>query len=157
MQFLYYKIIGLLNLYQVPYKEYYHDPILSYADAERQRHTQGWHGIESKNVFLKDKKGNFYVYVTTADKKVDFETIKQITGEKCSLATHEEVKNVINCVPGCVTPFGFPEHVQIIVDKDIYQNDDYLFSPGVTTKTIQANIKDLKTIFENLPNKVTHV
>lgn len=43
------------------------------------------------------------------------------------------------------------------VDPQIYKVEWFLFSPVLPTKTVQAKGKDLKKVFENLPNKVTEV
>lgn len=83
MPTIYENIINLLRQHQIAYKEYDHEPILSYEDAEKEKNKFHWEGVESKNIF---------------------------------------------------------------------QFTDYLFSPGVTTKTIQTNIQDLKPIFENMVN-----
>jgi len=80
--------------------------------------------------------------------------LKSILGTKVSVASEEDVRNVVLCVPGCVAPFGFSEDITIIIDSLIYEFSDYLFSPGVTTKTIQTNVQDLKNLFTDLPNKV---
>lgn len=157
MNTIYQNTIDLLNKYSISFKEYDHDPILSYEDAEREAKRFGWQGVESKNVFMKGSNGNYYLYVTTQGKNVDFKMLKNLLGAKLSIASSEDVENVIHCVPGCVAPFGFNENIIILIDVSIFNNHDYLFSPGVTTKTIQTNIKDLKVIFDNLPNKVISI
>lgn len=157
MNTVYQNTIDLLNKYSITFKEYDHEPILNYDDAEREKKRLGWNGIESKNVFMKGSDGNYYLYVTTQGNNVDFKMLKNLLGVKLSIATAEDVENVIHCVPGCVAPFGFDESIIVLLDVSVFNNSDYLFSPGVTTKTIQTNIKDLKIIFENLPNKVIEI
>lgn len=154
---LYDRIIRLLSDAHVPYDEYEHDPILSYEDAERERERLGWKGIESKNVFLKGANGAYYVYVTTQGQRVDMARCRELLGTKLSIASEEDVRNVIHCMPGCVAPFGFDEAITILIDPGIFHHTDYLFSPGVTTKTIRANVQDLKAIFERLPNRVAYM
>jgi Ala-tRNA(Pro) deacylase len=154
MESLYQNIIKLLNEHNIRFREYDHDPILSYNDAEKEKARFGWVGVESKNVFLKGNDKKYYLYVTIQGKRVDFSLLKSILGTKVSIASEEDVRNVISCTPGCVAPFGFSEDITIIIDPSIYEFSDYLFSPGVTTKTIQTNIQDLKNLFTHLPNKV---
>ena len=76
---------------------------------------------------------------------------------KLSIASEDDVRNVAECVPGCVVPFGFADHITLLLDKNIFQHTDYLFSPGVTTKTIQLNIQDTKILLSSLPNKIIEV
>lgn len=154
MNTIYTTIISLLQKHHVAYKEFDHSPILSYDDAEREQKAHGWKGIESKNVFIEGKSGAFYIFVTVFSEKVDFAKLKELLGEKCSIGKREDVERVTGCVPGCVAPFGFTADITVIIDPKIYEHSDYLFSPGVTTKTIQCNVQDLKPIFDELPNKV---
>ena len=154
MNTLYENIITLLNDHTVRYHEYDHDPILNYADAEREASKFGWTGVESKNVFLKGADQKYYLYVTTQGRRVDFAQLKEVLDTKVSLASEEDVRNVALCVPGCVAPFGFSETITIILDPSIDECTEYLFSPGVTTKTIQTNMQELKNIFPHLPNTV---
>lgn len=150
----YQTIVALLEKHQILYKEFDHPPILSYEDAEREKAIHHWEGVESKNVFIQGKSGKYYVFVTVFGEKVDFAKLKELLGEKCSVGERSEVEKITGCVPGCVSPFGFSEDITIIVDPKIFEYRQYLFSPGVTTKTIQVNIQDLKPVFEQLPNVV---
>lgn len=83
--------------------------------------------------------------------------LKEVLGVKLSIASREDVEGVIECVPGCVAPFGFSDRIVVIVDRRVFEFSDYLFSPGVTTKTIQTDVRDLKVVFENLKNRVVWV
>lgn len=151
---LYHNIISLLNSHHIPFQEFDHAPIITYEDAQKQAKIHGFHGTESKNVFIKDQNGNFYVYLTIAGQKVDFPKLKEKLSLKCQTASAAEVESVIRCVPGCVVPFGFDQNNAIIIDPVINNITDYLFSPGLTTKTIQTNFQDLKKIFPHLPNQI---
>lgn len=157
MPTIYDRITGLLAEHGVAYKEYDHDPILTYEDAEREKARLGWDGIESKNVFMRGADGSYYVMMTTAGQRVDFARLKELLGVKLSIASEDDVRNFVECVPGCVVPFGYADHITLLLDKNIFQHTDYLFSPGVTTKTVQLNIQDIKNLLAGLPNKVIEV
>ncbi|MDA9129126.1 DNA-binding protein [Candidatus Gracilibacteria bacterium] len=144
---VYENIVTMLDTYNIDYKLFEHGEIISYEDAERERLNHKWEGVESKNVFMTNKKGDYFLYVTTQGTKVDFKQMKEITGEKLSLASNQDVENIIHCVPGCVSPFGFDVEITTIVDRSVFSFENYLFSPGVTTKTIQLSPKDLEQVF----------
>lgn len=154
MNSVYDNIKALLDQNHIQYQEFDHEPILSYEDAEREKARLGWTGIESKNVFMKGNDNQYYIYVTTQGEKVDFKKLKDLLGVKLSIATADDVRNVAECVPGCVSPFGFSKDIVILLDPQVFSHTDYLFSPGVTTKTIQLNIQQLQPVFALLPNKV---
>ena len=147
-------IIGLLKQHGVAYEEFDHEPILNYDDAEKQKQHFGWTGTESKNVFMKGGDGKYYVFVTFQGQRVDFKKLKEVLGVKLSIASEDDVRNVVQCVPGCVAPFGFSSDITILLDPTLFTHTDYLFSPGVTTKTIRTNVQDLKKVFDGLPNPV---
>ena len=144
---IYDNIISTLKSHDINYKLYEHWEILTYEDAEKEKQIHNWEWIESKNVFMKNKAGEYFLFITVQWEKVDFKKMKEITWSKLSLASDEDVRNVIHCVPWCVSPFWFDTWVTCFVDKNIFQHDNYLFSPWLTTKTIQLNPKSLEKIF----------
>lgn len=152
----YQHIIAHLSRHNIPFTEYSHDPILSYEDAEREQAKHGWEGTESKSVFLKSKSGKFYVYTTTMGEKVNFAKMKEITGEKMSVGSAEDLQRETDCIPGCVCPFGFKKEISIIVDTRIFELDAYLFSPGVAEKTLRIEMKKypIRKVFASLENEV---
>jgi Ala-tRNA(Pro) deacylase len=155
MKNLYNNIIGILKDNWVVYKEYNHWPILNYEDALKEKSIHNWNWFESKNVFMTNKKWKYFLFVTVEWQKVDFKYLKEIFQEKLSLASFEEVKNIILCIPWCVAPFWFSKEIVTIVDKDIFNlQGNYLFSPWVADKTIELNILDLKGIFNNINNTI---
>jgi Ala-tRNA(Pro) deacylase len=151
---VYDNIIHLLKEHEVAYREYDHAPILSYEDAEREKARHDWEGTESKNVFLRGADGHYYVFATVQGQRVDFSGLKALLGTKLSLASGDEVKEVSGCVPGCVAPFGFASDITIVVDPGLFKQDAYLFSPGVTTKTVCLEPAELTRVFSALPNRV---
>lgn len=151
---IYKNILNTLERHNIKYKKYIHDPILSYEDAEKEKQIHKWSWVESKNVFMTNKKWKYFLFVTVEWEKVDFKKLKELTWEKLSIASHEEVKNIIHCVPWCVAPFWFRDDILTVVDNKIYDFENYLFSPWITTETIELNPKDLKIVFEELENKV---
>jgi Ala-tRNA(Pro) deacylase len=119
---------------------------------KKKKAIHGWSGTESKNVCLIANDGSCCVYVTSAGKRVDMKKLKEEIGKKYRLADEEELKTNTQCVPGCVAPFGFSKDILIVVEEELLSVGKYLFSPGLTTKTIQINAHFLRNIFESLPN-----
>lgn len=153
----YENIIATLKKYEIPYKEFNHAPILSYEDAEREKAVHQWEGTESKNVCLIGGDSSCCVYVTLAGIRVDMKKLKELTGIKYSLANEEELRRCTGCVPGCVAPFGFGEDVLLVIDENVFDVGAYLFSPGMTTKTVQMDAKHLRGIFLELPNQKVYL
>ena len=148
------KILELLTQAGVEYKVFEHQPIFSYEDALKVQKEVGFEGTEGKSLVL-NTDDTFIVLVTTQGKKVDFDKLKQTLGvEKVRLAKPEELQEYFGAEPGCAYPFGFDEQYTIYVDPAIYEQEWFLFSACLPTWTVQARGKDLKKVFEKLPNKV---
>ena len=146
------QIIHTLSEYGILYKRYFHGPILTYEDAEREKAIHHWSWVESKNVFLTDKNGSYFLFVTVQWEKVDFQRMKELTGKKLSIASREDVTLYSWCVPWCVAPLLFDESIKTIVDSKIFQHEKYLFSPGVSTETLEIDPKWLRKVFESQKN-----
>lgn len=153
----YLNIIKLLSENKVEYKLFSHKTALTYEDLAKVQKETGFFGTEGKCMVLKTEE-SFIVYVTLQGKRINFDEIQKTLGlDKTRLATPEELKEYFSAEPGCAYPFGFSENIDIFVDPQIYKVEWFLFSPVLPTKTVQAKGKDLKKVFENLPNKVTEV
>ncbi len=156
MKPIYEKITNMLKEYELKYDEYDHKPIVSYEDAEEAKLQHGWEGTESKNVFMKGKSGTYYIFVTMQGERVDFGRMKELTGDKMSIGSAEDLIAETDFVPGCVCPFGYKEEIVIIVDTRVFAVDSFLFSPGLEEKTLNVHMggDKFRKLFENLPNRV---
>lgn len=153
----YLNLIKLLDESKVNYKLFTHEIALTYEDLDRVQKEAGFFGTEGKCLVLKVRE-KFIAYITLQGTRVNFDAIKKTLGiNKVSLATPNELKEYFGAEPGCAYPFGFSKDVDIYVDPEIYQQDWFLFSPALPTKTVQAKGEDLKRVFEQLPNKITDV
>ncbi len=76
----------------------------------------------------------------------------EITGKKLSIASKEEVIIHSKCLPGCVSPLLFDEKIMSIVDMSILDFDFYLFSPGITTSTLELSTRDIFLLLRKQKN-----
>lgn len=151
---VYLELIRLLDENAVEYKLFTHKAALNYEDLAQVQKETGFIGTEGKCLVLKAK-NNFIVYITLQGNRVNFDVIKQTLGlDKIRLATAEELKEYFGAEPGCAYPFGCPKEIDIYIDPNIYNQEWFLFSPVLPTKTIQAKGNDLRKVFSNLENKV---
>lgn len=156
-QEIFQKIISLLDSNQADYKLFSHRSALTYDDLAAVQKEAGFFGTEGKCLVLKaDQK--FIVYVTIQGKKINFKRVSEVIGAKTiRLAAAEELKEYFAAEPGCAYPFGFSADIDIYIDPIIYQQEWFLFSPVLSTKTVQVKGADLKRVFTSLPNRVTEV
>ncbi|MFZ2189487.1 MAG: YbaK/EbsC family protein [Candidatus Magasanikiibacteriota bacterium] len=154
---IYEKIIKILDDSQVEYKLFSHQEALTYEDLAKVQKETGFIGAEMKCLVLKAN-DTFFVYITLQGEKVNFDIIKEKLGvSKVKLCSAEELNEYFGAKPGCAYPFGFATQYNIYVDPRIYNQEWLLFSPILSTKTVQAKGSDLKIVFDNLDNKVEEV
>lgn len=153
----YNKLINILDNSHVEYKLFSHKEALTWEELSEVQKETGFFGTEMKCMVLKTD-GKFFVYITTQGKRINFDTIKEkLNSKKVQLSTPEELNEYFGAKPGCAYPFGFDVQYDIYVDPEIYAQDWLLFSPAISTKTVQVKGADLKKVFNSLENKVEEV
>lgn len=147
-------ILEIIDKNNSEYKLFSHGPALTYEDLEQARKETGFAGTEGKCLVLKAD-GRFVVCVTLSRKRIDFDKAKEkLNAKKIRLASKEELKEHFGAEPGCAYPFGFGKEIDTYVDPEVYDQEWFLFSPALPTKTVQIKGSSLKDIFRNLQNKV---
>ncbi|MBS4538533.1 YbaK/EbsC family protein [Clostridium sp. D2Q-11] len=153
---MYDRVINLLKEANVEYNRYKHQPILDYDTAKEVKDKYNLSGVESKSLFIKSKSDEYYIFITVENKKMDSKRVKKLIGEKVSIASGEELLKKTGCIPGCASPFGYDKDISIIVDREIFNYNKFLFSPGIAEITIQIKSEDLRKILEVSNNNVIY-
>lgn len=138
-------ILDKLKELQIKYEIVEHQPVYTIADAKKTGIDEKIDGTEVKNLFLKDKNNNFYIYVLEAEQKADFKFLKDKIGSRPEFATEDELYEKLNLHPGSVTPLGiFNDNgsVIILLDKNI-KYKKILVHPNRNTATISIEFNDL--------------
>jgi Ala-tRNA(Pro) deacylase len=149
-------IIALLDKVNATYKVFDHRPLYTFEDAAEIQKESGWIGTETKSMVMKTDTG-FMMYMTIQGKRLNFNAIKDTLGlRKVRLVGGDELKEHFNAEPGCAYPFGYDESVPLFVDPIVFEQEWTLFSPGMTTRTIQVKGFDLKKVFDLVENPVQY-
>jgi Ala-tRNA(Pro) deacylase len=124
-----------------------HPPLFTVADSQNLRgEIPGGH---TKNLFLKDKKDNFFLETGEEDATVDLKSIHQLIGaaSRVSFGKPEKLMEYLGVIPGSVTVFGAindTEHnVQIILDADLMKYDVINGHPLTNEATTSIKRDDL--------------
>lgn len=153
----YKKLIKLLDDNNVEYKLFEHRSALTYEDLSQVQKETGFFGTEGKCMILKAD-SDFIVYVTLQGKRIDMDLVKKVLSvSKLKLANQDELKEFFGAEPGCAYPFGFDKKYAVFVDPKIYEQEWFLFSPVLPTRTVQAKGSDLKRVFSSLENQIREV
>ena len=119
---------------------------------------------DAKNLFVRDdKKRNYYLITVKGDKRVDLKEFSNNNGtRKLSFASENDLMEIMNLIPGAVTPLG------LLNDKDIkitfyldkeFLNDKAIIGvhPNDNTATIWLKVEDLVVIIKEHGNQVNIV
>ncbi len=150
-------IMSYVNQAKAKYEDYTHATILDYETSRIIGAELGWNATESKSILLKSKKDEqYYIFVTTEDVRVDNKKLKQMLGKKVSLCSRDEVIDKTGCLPGCVPPFGYSKDYSLIIDEEIFNHKQLIFSPAVSNRTIIIDVPDIKKVLNILPNDIMY-
>lgn len=136
-----------LKALDIDYVLYTHQAVFSVTEAQEQRGEMS--GGHSKNLFLKDKKGNIFVVVTDEAATIDLKTIHNRIGAKgrVSFGKPELLLALWGVAPGSVTPFGAINDrdgkVTVVLDSYLLRHELLNFHPLINTATITVAKTDL--------------
>ncbi|PZV38646.1 prolyl-tRNA synthetase associated domain-containing protein [Mesorhizobium kowhaii] len=98
-----------------------HPPLFTVADSQALRGEIA--GGHTKNLFLKDKKDNFFLVTVGEEAVVDLKQIHQVIGAagRVSFGRPEMLMELLGVAPGAVTVFGLINdragRVKVVLDK----------------------------------------
>lgn len=105
-------------------------------------------GLHSKNLFLKDKKGRFWLVVAEEDRRIELKALRSHLGAtNLSFASAEHLHRHLGVEPGSVTPFAVindrAHAVQIVLDKQLVEAELVNFHPLTNTQSTTIRGADL--------------
>ncbi|MCH5229037.1 MAG: prolyl-tRNA synthetase associated domain-containing protein [Muribaculaceae bacterium] len=102
-----------------------------------------------KNLFLTNKQQTqFYLLITPHDKQFKTKYLSsQIGCSRLSFASPKHMKDLLNILPGAVSPMGLihdkQKRIKFLIDKDLSKVDVYACHPCVNTASIILSFSDL--------------
>lgn len=129
-----------------------HDPVFTVAESVALRdEIPGGH---TKNLFLKDKKDQYFLLTVEENAAVDLKTVHQLVGgaSKFSFGKPEKLMEYLGVIPGAVTAFGVfndvGQNVTIVLDADLMKNDIINCHPLSNDATTSIGRDDLIRFIE---------
>ncbi|MBC2652764.1 prolyl-tRNA synthetase associated domain-containing protein [Novosphingobium flavum] len=95
----------------------------------------------TKNLFLKDKSGQFWLVTLPSDKRADLKAFAALLGAgKFSFAKPDDMERLLKVTPGSVTPLAAanaePGHVTLVFDASFREAERIAIHPLRNTATI---------------------
>ena len=132
-----------LNKYNFLYELYNHKPLYTVKDSFKKRGKIN--GAHSKNLFLKNKKNQYFLFSCLENTKVELKKISQsLVLGNIYFAKEKALKEYLGVEPGSVTPFGLlndiKNEVRFYLDSDFLNYKTINFHPLVNTSTINLSV-----------------
>ena len=129
-----------------------HPPLYTVADSQALRgEIPGGH---TKNLFLKDKKDNFFLVSVGEEAVVDLKQIHQLIGaaSRVSFGKPEMLMELLGVTPGAVTVFGLindnERRVKVVLDQELMGHDVINAHPLTNEATTSITAADLVKFVE---------
>ena len=144
-------LIKLLNEKNIDYKLHIHPPLFTVEDSKVLRGNIN--GAHTKNLFLKNKKNNFFLFSCLASTKINLKNLKKYLNlGNISFAGEQYLSLLLNVKPGAVTPFGLindkNKTIKFFLDSKLDECEIFNFHPLINTATINIRRNDFYNFFK---------
>jgi Ala-tRNA(Pro) deacylase len=142
----------------VAYERFEHPPVFSAEDASR--HWDPIPGVQCKNLFLRNKKGDrHYLVVLEIAKRADLKEIVKLVGDdRLSFGSPDRLMAKLGLTPGSVSPFGLINDadgsVRVLIDQDLKDAARLIFHPNINTASVVLSWADLERFLATRRNSV---
>ena len=139
------KLLTLIEEKGLDFKLYTHDPLSTVEESIKYRGKID--GAHSKNLFLKNKKNQFFLFSCIENTNINIKKItKSLALGNISFANEDYLSLYLGVKPGAVTPFGLLNDIENKVtfyfDSNFLKNQIVNFHPLTNTSTISMKTKD---------------
>ncbi len=144
-------LIDLLQTHHFGYQIHEHDPIFTVEEGKHV--SEKIQGAHSKNLFLKDKKKNYFLVSVLEHKRVDLKALSKQYGKGgLSFASADELLEKLQLTPGSVTPYALMHdknhEIIFILDKDFLKFEIVNFHPLQNNLTLSMDVASFMRFFE---------
>jgi len=139
------------------YTIYDHEPLFSVADSVKKRGII--EGAHTKNLFLKNKKNEFFLFSCNEKTQIDLKKLSKAASlGNISFAKEEHLYKYLGVSAGSVTPFGIlndlENKVKFFLDNSLLKETRVNFHPLVNTSTLGLDVVNFVNFLNSNKKKV---
>lgn len=145
-------LIARLDALGISNRTVTHAAVFTVAESQELRGSIP--GAHSKNLFVKDKKGRFFLVTALEDAKIDLKRLHETVGGqgRVSFGSAEQLREHLGVEPGSVTPFAAMNDargmVTVVLHDRLMQEPVQNFHPLTNTATTTISNSDLIRFLE---------
>jgi Ala-tRNA(Pro) deacylase len=155
------QVAAFLAALGIAVERHEHPPVVTVEEAKR--HWTGIEAAHSKNLFLRNQRGDrHYLVIVPHAKRADLRAVAgQIGDGKLSFASPERMMAYLGVRPGSVSPFGLindrEHHVRVFIDRDLKTAPRLSFHPNINTVTVSIAAADFERYLTACGNLVRYI
>ena len=144
-------LFSLFNQWDIRYQNFDHNPVMTCADKINVEIP----GAHTKNLFLTDGKGKYWLVSTFENARIDLKILQKIlTVKNLRFGSADSLKESLGILPGAVSMFAivndWQKKVTPIIDPRLLDSDQICFHPLHNSATVVISNKDLVRFFTQL-------
>jgi Ala-tRNA(Pro) deacylase len=144
-------LLGRLADLEIEVHTVEHVPVFTVAEAKRVRGDLA--GGQTKNLFLRDKRGAMWLVCCPEDRAIDLKALAPRLGVKrLSFGSRERLMKYLGVGPGAVSPFAvINDHgckVRVVLDRDVLTHEPINLHPLDNEKTTAISAAGLLAFLE---------
>lgn len=140
------ELFNIFDQLGIKYTNFDHRPVFTVEDGEDiKSNIKGGH---SKNLFLKDKNGDFFLICALGETQIKLNQIHKSLGcQRLSFGSEDFLWEKLGVRPGSVTLFSLinnrPPSLKLILDKAIFNHEIINFHPLLNNATTSIKTNDI--------------
>jgi len=141
------ELLDRLDALGIPSETIEHAPVFTVAESKPIKAKIP--GAHSKNLFVKDKKGRFFLISAKDETPIDLKRTHEAIGAsgRLSFGSAEQLRSLLGVEPGSVTAFAVVNDtegkVTMVLDANLMEHERVNFHPLVNSMTTGVSREDL--------------
>ena len=141
-----------LEALAIPFEQYEHEAVFTVAESHGVKDAIP--GAQTKNLFLKDTGGAFWLVTLPAEMRVNLKALPAAIGcKRVSFGKPDDMERLLGLTPGSVTPLGAinaaPGTITVVLDRTLAEADRINVHPLRNTATIGLSGADCLRLLEH--------
>ena len=143
-------VTDALDEKKIPYRVFTHPgPIHSLEQAALERGQRAEQVVRS--IVFRVSEGNFVMVLVAGDRQISWQALREyLQVKRMSMASPKEILEHTGYMTGAVSPFGLPGAMRILVDENVFQEEEISIGSGVRFTTVILRSQALKRGLEDI-------
>ena len=158
------QLLDILNDLKIKFDLYNHKPLFTVEDTMKLTKINFLKDQKTgqiKNLYLRDKKKNNYLFVCEQNKIVNLQMLKdKLNSSRLSFGSDERLFEFLGVYTGAVSPFCMingKKNVQLIFEIELKNFDNLILHPFVCDRSIKISLHDIKKFLDFYKVKINWI